>query len=337
MVGNRGGRWTDRVATYLDDTLGAGMVRWHDGPHTRLPAFLGATYDIACADLLGTRCAFAYRRGADVPSPIATAKQLAHLHKALDIPVILVEPSIPSWRRKRLIAQGIAFIAPHTQMYLPPLGIDLRDTIRTDHAYETDDQAKPFVPATQVILLSLLLDTQRHAGKPEALARAVNYSPMSISRAARALEHAGLIQRAKRGRHHYLLLHGDPRTVWDRAQPQLVTPVRARYAVPTTDLDGTLDAGETALSQHSMLAPPPTRTVAISAAAWAHHGTRLDPRAPRDAIDEPKTMMVEVWTYPPQSLSRSNTVDPLSLHLSLRDHPDERVTHAREDLTTVLA
>ena len=139
--------------------------------------------------------------------------------------MILVEPSIPSWRRKRLTQQRIAFIAPHTQMYLPPLGIDLRDTIRTDHAYETDDQAKPFVPATQVILLSLLLDTQRHGGEPGALAQAVNYSPMSISRAARALERANLIQRAKRGRHRHLLLATDPRTVWDRAHPNSSRPL----------------------------------------------------------------------------------------------------------------
>ncbi len=47
-------------------------------------------------------------------------------------------------------------------------------------------------------------------------------------------------------------------------------------------------------------------------------------------------MMVEVWTYPPTSLSRDNAVDPLSLYLSLRDHVDDRVEQARETLAAVL-
>ena len=159
---------------------------------------------------------------------------------------------------------------------------------------------------------------------------------MSISRAARVLERAGLIQRSKDGRRRHLHVHGDPRAVWDRAQSQLRSPVRARSTVPVADLEGALDAGETALSQRTMLAPPPTRTVAVSAGVWSRHGTRHGDRAHLDAIDEPGTMMVEVWTYPPTSLSRGHAVDPLSLYLSLRDHVDDRVEQARDTLTAVL-
>lgn len=336
MVATVDGHWIVSVSTYLDEALGVGMLRWQDCPDVRLPAFLSAAFDIACVDLLGTVCAFAHRRGADVPSPTATAKQLALLRDTLELPIVLVEPRIPSWRRKRLIEQRVAFIAPSTQLYLPPLGIDLRDTTRGDHPGAPDDQTEPFAPATQVVLLSLLLDAQRHDTEPEALAKVVGYSPMSISRAARALERAGLITRRRRGRHRTLLLHGDPRAVWDRAQPQLVSPVRARYVVPITDLTGALDAGETALSQRSMLAPTPTRTVAVSAAVWSRHGIQRATHAHGDAIEEAGTMTVEVWTYPPASLSRGNTVDPLSLYLSLRDHVDDRVAQARASLTAVL-
>ncbi len=47
-------------------------------------------------------------------------------------------------------------------------------------------------------------------------------------------------------------------------------------------------------------------------------------------------MLVEVWTYPPGSLSRGDAVDSLSLHLSLRDPIDDRVARARDDLLAVL-
>jgi hypothetical protein len=221
-------------------------------------------------------------------------------------------------------------------MYLPPLGIDLRDALRPDPTPPTGDQAEPFTPATQVVLLHLLLEATAHPFEPEAVAQAVGYSPMSISRAARALERARLIQCQKRGRHRTLLLVDHPRTVWDRTRPRLLSPVRARHVVPETTLDGALAAGETALAQRSMLAPPPTRTVTVSAATWSRHGSHLDARAPLDAIGEPGTMLVEVWTYPPESLSHGDAVDPLSLYLSLHDPIDDRVARARDDLLAVL-
>jgi len=39
-------------------------------------------------------------------------------------------------------------------------------------------------------------------------------------------------------------------------------------------------------------------------------------------------VMIEVWSYDPATLSQDGIVDPLSLFLSLRDDPDERVQGA---------
>ena len=87
---------------------------------------------------------------------MATAKQLAQLATLLDRPVALVEPRIPSWRRKRLIDRRVAFAALSAQLYLPPLGIDLRDANRTEpQVARTDD---PFTPSAHVVLPDLLLD-----------------------------------------------------------------------------------------------------------------------------------------------------------------------------------
>jgi len=86
-----------------------------------------------------------------------------------------------------------------------------------------------------------------------------------------------------------------------------------------------------------MLTPPPARTVAVSTATWANleaHGAT--PVSAAD-LDEPGSVIVEVWTYPPESLSQGPSVDPLSLYLSLRDHDDTRIERARESLTALLA
>ncbi len=335
MVDTSADPWTAQVAAYLDQVLGLAGLHWHDCGPTRLPVYLAATFEIACTELLRTPCAFAFRRTAETPSPTATAKQLAQLAALLDRPVVLVESSIPSWRRKRLIERRVAFVAPSTQLYLPPLGIDLRDAIRVDHQATPADT--PFAPSTQVVLLGLLLVGPDRGHEPEAIAQRLGYSPMSISRAGRALERVKLIQRPKRGRQRVLRLLGTPKDVWERAQPWLASPVRARYAAPEQAFADALDAGETALANQSMLAPPPLRTVAVSSATWAHLGPHGATPLSAAGLDEPGSVIVEVWTYPPESLSRGTSVDPLSLYLSLRDHDDARVERARESLTAVLA
>lgn len=329
--------WTAQVAEYLDHVLGVNRLRWRDCGATRLPVYLDATFAIACTELLGTPCAFAFRRTAETPSPTATAKQIAQLATLLDRPVVLVESSIPSWRRKRLIERRVAFVAPSTQLYLPPLGIDLRDALRINHQAARADDREPFAPATQVVLLDLLLEHPDHGLEPEAIANRVGYSPMSISRAARTLERAGLVQRPKHGRHRFLLLRGIAKDAWERAQPWLVSPVRARYDAPKHAFADALDAGETALANQSMLTPPPARTVAVSNATWANLGAHGATPVSAAGLDEPGSVIVEVWTYPPESLSQGPSVDPLSLYLSLRDHDDARVERARESLTALLA
>ena len=259
MVGTPTTAWTTQVAEYIDQVLGVGPLRWHDCGPTRLPVYLDATFDTACTELLGTPCAFAFRRTSSTSSPTATAKQLDQLATLLDRPVVLVEPSIPSWRRRRLIERRVAFVAPSTQLYLPPLGIDLRDATRgTPQVAQADT---PFAPSTQVVLLDLLLDDPGRGREPETIAQRVGFSPMSISRAARALEGANLIERPKHGRSRWLRLRGAPKDAWERAQPWLVSPVRARYAALEQAFTTALDAGETALASQSMLAPPPVRTV----------------------------------------------------------------------------
>jgi len=334
MVGTPTASWTRQVAEYIDHVLGVGPLRWHDCGPTRLPVYLAATFDTACTELLDTPCAFAFRRASASSSPTTTAKQLTQLATILDRLVVLVEPTIPSWRRRRLIERRVAFVAPSTQLYLPPLGIDLRDAVRSPH--NLGHANAPFAPSTQVVLLDLLLDDPGRGREPETVAQRVRFSTMSISRAVRALEGANLIERPKHGRSRRLRLRGTPKDVWERAQPFLVSPVRARFAADEQAFPTALDAGETALANQSMLAPPPIRTVAVSGETWTKHAASRSVHARAADVDQPGSVMVEVWTYPPESLSRGSSVDPLSLYLSLREHDDARIERARDTLTSAL-
>jgi hypothetical protein len=89
-------------------------------------------------------------------------------------------------------------------------------------------------------------------------------------------------------------------------------------------------AGESALSLYSALAAPRTQTLAVAGADWnrlvREHGLRdVEPGyGEGDAV--------QTWTYDPAALADGNVVDRLSLYLSVRDHSDERVAQAAEQL-----
>jgi hypothetical protein len=49
-------------------------------------------------------------------------------------------------------------------------------------------------------------------------------------------------------------------------------------------------------------------------------------------VPEPDAVEIEVWGYDPELFSLVGIVDPWSLHLSLKEHQDERVEAALEQM-----
>ena len=159
---------------------------------------------------------------------------------------------------------------------------------------------------------------------------------MSVSRAFKDLEAAELVVRETQGRKRPARLATEESIVWEKAQQFLATPVQARHVVTRTNLPHAPEAGLTALSHVSNLAAPMELTVAIDADYWRRVRHELPDEPMNPAFAEPGHMTVEVWSYPPTTLSEGRRVDLLSLYLSLRDDPDERVQLAtREALEEV--
>jgi hypothetical protein len=65
------------------------------------------------------------------------------------MPVVYVTGTLASYERKRLIEHKVAFLVPGNQLYLPDLGIDLREYFRRPPA--AADTA--LSPATQAMLI----------------------------------------------------------------------------------------------------------------------------------------------------------------------------------------
>lgn len=291
-----------------------------------LPALLRHEYDFFEGELFESPMLFMLAK--DFPTPANTKKHQKMLGDYWDAPfVVVLERASSAWR-SQMVLQGIQFVVPHRQMYLPTAGLDLRERFHS-HA----EQKQRLSPSTQVVFLHGLLRQETPPSTPTELGLHLGYSAMTVSRAIDQLESLELIDAWRSGRERLFGIPGDHRAAWEKAQPYLVTPVRRQLrirVVRETENFSPLIAGLSALSASSMLSAPGTPVHATTSDVLRElieQGTIVEV----ERVDDAEAVL-QVWSYPPRLLSHDRMVDPLSLYLSLRDDRDERVQAALNDL-----
>ena len=128
-----------------------------------------------------------------------------------------------------------------------------------------------------------------------------------------------------------LALVESPLNVWARARPLMRSPVtkELHIATPAPEHAGLLKlAGESALAELTLLVPPEERVIAIGPNDWQACRSVFDLREQADA----DTVKLQIWSYHPWLWENGNTVDPLSLTLSLQNVFDDRVQIALDEL-----
>lgn len=319
-----------RITDYLNETLGVRVAVRPWTERNRLPIFLKQAYEFYLLELLGRDCLAIVDRGHDEVSPATIRKHTEHLLAKFPGDIIYVRDRVAAYQRKRLIEQRVPFIVPGNQLYLPSFGIDLREFYRRLH-----ETPEAFTPAAQLVLLYLLLrDPGPHT--PNELAKRLGYSKMSMSRVLQELEQRSFARTETVGRNRWLAIADDHRRVWKEALPFLRSPATKRCHVsrPNKAIGG-VTAGLSALANYSMLSAASQKTVAMTAARWRTIQAQLDlkPARPGDA----ETITVEAWSYDPLILAEDNSVDRLSLYLSLRETSDERIEAALAEMMETYA
>lgn len=298
----------------------------------RLPRYLAESYSFDTLMLWGTPlvCMIAKTDAlgtADLQKHVRLVEQVAGL------PVLLVLAEMTARQRERLVALFLPFVVPGKQLFLPPLGLDLRE----QYAAAVRRQMPFLGPATQVVLLAGLLGLWEQGTNASTMARRLGYSPMSMSRAGRELLDLRFLVVEGASRSARWCLAAPVNEVWRIAEPMLRSPVLRRgwvkrAAIETVSLPL---AGLSALAGQTMLAPPAVPVFALGEAAWqalSEHtpGLRLEDELMVDAA------CIELWCYEPRSLMPADSVyvDPYSLMLSLRDEAasDDRVALALDEL-----
>lgn len=308
------------------ETLGITVAPrpWEMG--TGLPQYLRERYRFFQIDVLGTECVLMADTGEEEQTPAVIGKHLDQVRSRGRFEAVYVRHAVTSYNRKRLIEQKAPFIVPGNQLYLPIMGIDLRERLK-----QLREKKPVFSPSTQALILHVLWRKETGSVTPADIAHRLGYSPMTMTRAFDELETVGIGEHSVMGKKRHLHFPETGRLLWEKVLPYLTTPVKRRLYVASSmqTIDGNL-AGQTALARYTMLAEPKVPVFAFSADEWR---VRMQSDKILElTLPEPGAFEIELWKYPPAQFAYEGKVDRLSLYVSLKDNTDERVQSALDAL-----
>lgn len=289
-----------------------------------LPAYLSGAYGLHEIGLFGNTIVVATPTVAGMPGIAQLAKERGILAAKFGRAVVLALPQIKSHERRRLVQKGVPFIVPGRQMFLPMLLVDFRESFPG----RTPPRQDKLGWVAQMMLLRHL-QAGDITGRPLAmLAKALGYTAMSMTQGLDELSALGLCERVREGRTVTIQFGRAPCELWRLALPHLRSPIKRRHFTVWAGISGMrpLHAGLTALSEMTEIAPSSLTVLAtdIKEVRKALGGGVMS----ECAFEEDAEVVVEAWAYAPNILSEGPSVDPLSLYLTMKDDPDERVEAA---------
>ncbi len=315
-----------KTKRYLLDTLGLNVDIEVWPENQRLPVYLQDSYEFQQIKLHNLPCLLMIALGEQEQTPAVIRKHVENIRDRWKGEVIYVRRNITAYNRKRLVQHKVSFIVPEKQLYLPLLGIDLRE-----HFRRIRSEREQLSPSSQVVVINALLDRKHHEYTPKELSDKLGYSTMALTRAFDELEFANLATTSRQGRKRFIEFLVHKQHLWETAIKFLRDPVKKRILVNRMSSQiPNVVAGLTALSRMSMLSTPDRMTYAISSKGWkaikGEDGMEQLPSIETTAIE------LEIWRYAPVTFATNGSVDPFSLYLSLRDSNDERIQIALEEM-----
>lgn len=306
----------DSLQSYLVKVLGIKVKLLPWKKRGEVPFFLTDSYEFYEAMLLKQKCLFIISNKKAKVTPAMIKKQLAQVQKKSVGICIFVQEGITYYNRKRLIEHRIPFIIPDNQMFLPQIGVDLRE-----HYKAAKNEKKSFSPAAQAVIINTLL-TKNVAVTPSQLSADLGYTLMTMSRAFDEIESVGIAKATKKGKERILIFKQSKKELWQKAKPLMKTPIKKRIWAKGKK-PRTL-AGLSALSKETMLASPHIPIFAIGYKEWKKMNLIELPDQEMAAFE------LEIWHYDPSLFAKNGIVDRYSLYLSLFEASDERVESALE-------
>lgn len=256
-------------------------------------------------------------------------KQLKALAKYCNYPPIIVLPSLTAYQRKALIEQHIAFIVPDSQVYVPELGMLLRQTNQTQQANPARKKPQHTLSGSaQLILIAYILGLLSNQSTQRDIAQALNLNDMAVSRAIRELVALELVTIKRQGASTLVNPALTGRALFKATQTAMKSPSKRSQFIRAEDLpkDAIL-SGDSALAEQTMLADPPYPTYALAKKDYKT-ADQIDP----DWTVSDDVVLVEEWAFDPKITAHDGMIDAISLILAMGDTEDERTEMAIDEL-----
>lgn len=253
--------------------------------------------------------------------------QLGHIYeKSGSNIVVLLDNSTP-YMMRRMLEEKIPFLELGKQMYLPFMTLHIRNHRKVE---QKEISNKKFAPTTQLIYLAILY-WSRDTFEVEDIARQLQVSDITISRATTELEVLGLIRSViggKTGRKK-LYTRIDVRQYYVQGKEYLQDQRTKTIFLKEIPLNIALyKTGLTALAEQTMLGEPAREIYA----AYSKKAKDFFPfQITIEEAMEEKAYEVQLIKYDVGALARIQYVDPLTLLLGI-DETDDRIEMAVEEL-----
>jgi hypothetical protein len=301
-----------------------------------LPLYLQANWTYRSLSLDGLSCLLMWDgEGQQQETAQKLKKAINTVAERFSGPVIYGVRDTSSYNRKRLIDQGIAFVVPSKQLYLPFAALDLRENFAP---VRLAPKASLGACAQQLVLLKCLGDWQNDL-PAQGWAEQLGLSKMTVSRAYKELAELGLARMLSHGRQVQLDFNASGHELWKMALPYLSSPVKQQISIRINDYQAQQQvfqfaAGEWALAKQGMLVSPKQSCFAVAGASWS--SLKKFTGIVELARPDEESVQIQLWRYEPGTIcshaNSHNAVDPLSLYLSLCEVHDERLQMALEEL-----
>jgi hypothetical protein len=307
---------------YIEETLGLKCTRKQWDEQVKLPYFLLNEYSFEEASIGGQECIFLKPKG-NLAAIGTIRKHLKRLRERAECPVVFELEAITRQRKSSFIDAKIPFVVPGKQLYLPFVGAILSE--RNDADNRAADTER-LMPSAQMLLFVFLLG-QNHSLYLSDAAKRFGITAMSISRAASQLVGAGLVERKNQGVQKFIVAEIPAKELFELAGTLLINPVRKKIFINRDEVRPEMfPAGLTALSEVSMLNPPPMPVFGTI------ENEKNFKSVNADLVDSETSAALQIWRYDPRLISHTDKIDTLSLYMSLADDHDERIEQALEEM-----
>lgn len=315
---------------YLSRTLHVHVSIEAWKPVDTIPLFLLDMYELLQLTISQTKMLLMVPLESHAVSPAQLQEHMAVVGRETDLAPVVGLGEITARDRDRLIERALPFVIQSKHIYLPFMGMDLRDNFRSIKQVSTR-----LFPAAQVTLLHILQDTAT-AYTPKDLALKLGYSQMTLSRVFDQFAELGIGWVDKDGRTRRLEVLPSRKEIWDRAKNHLWDPLRVkRYVIADESiLENSVVSGRSALAYYVDLPDPVPSVRAMDRATWRkgdyEHSVELFDSP------EPGTTELELWAYDPRLLTRNHVTDKLSLYLRLGRFGDDPARHGLSSMISQL-